>query len=121
MMVGGAVAVGFVGGRLLQRLSPAAGTGFASQPMAYSAAPAASPAPAPAPSLLGEVETALKPVLHRVKGLAIGTTLGLLGQMLLPSVPEAYRGQLSEVVDQLTTALGGERIEGLRPQEQQPA
>jgi len=120
-MLGGAVAAGFAGGWLLQQVSSAARS--PRRPMSAAAAapePRPSPTAAPTPNWLGEMETALEPVLHRVKGLAIGTTLGLLGQMILPSVPEAYRSQVSEVVDQLTTALGGERIEGLQPQEQRP-
>jgi ElaB/YqjD/DUF883 family membrane-anchored ribosome-binding protein len=120
-MLGGAVAAGFAGGWLLQQVSLAARS--PRRPLSSGAAPEPRPSPAaaPTPNWLGEMETALEPVLHRVKGLAIGTTLGLLGQMILPSVPEAYRSQASEVVDQLTTALGGERIEGLRPQEQRSA
>jgi len=131
LMLGGAVAVGYAGGWLLDRAMPSASSasaagaaGLTSQPISYSEVASGSVASAPqngARGWLSEVETNLGPVVQRVKGLAIGTTLGLLGQMILPSVPEAFRGQLSEVVDQLTTSLGGEKIEGLFKQEQRHA
>jgi len=128
LMLGGAVAAGFAGGLVLDRALPAARSaagfaGFARQPeFAYSQAAAAPAAPAASsgPSMLGELTDTLGPVIHRVKGLAIGATMGLLAQMILPQVPEAFRGQLTEVADQLTTTLGGEKIEGLlQPQHEQ--
>jgi len=134
-MMGGAVAVGFAGGLLLSRLLPsvssqvagAAAAGMARQPTSYSSATAGGgngASNATTSGWLGELGHAIEPVVNRVKSLAIGATVGMVGQMVLSSVPEAMRGQFGQVVDELTTSLGGERIKGLEellPQEQHKA
>jgi len=124
LMLGGAVAVGFAGGLLLSRLLPPA-----SSRAAGGAAPSLPREPIPASAAasvgtngashasrsdwLSDLGGALEPVLHRVKSLAIGATVGVVGEMVLSSMPEGMRGQLGQVVDQLTTSLGGERVQGL--------
>lgn len=123
MMVGGAAALGFAGGLLIDRALPAvsnlaaSAACLASRSTSNSQASADGPCPSggTAPGWMGEVTDSLGPVINRVKGLAIGATVGLLGQMLLDSVPPAFRGQASEVIDQLVTSLGGEKIDGLLP------
>jgi len=134
LMLGGAVAVGFAGGLLLSRVLPsissqaaaAAAAGFVKEPIPASAAaaPGTNGASQAKSDWLSELGSALEPVLHRVKSLAIGATVGVVGEMVLSSVPEAMRAQLGQVVDQLTTSLGGERIQGLEellPREQHNA
>jgi ElaB/YqjD/DUF883 family membrane-anchored ribosome-binding protein len=115
LMFGGAVATGFAGTLLLERALPAASAascaGVTWQPSDRLAAPG--PEPSTEPGVLHEVGERLAPVFHRVKGLAIGAAVSMLAQMVLPQVPEAFRGQVAEVADQLTTALGGEKVEGL--------
>jgi ElaB/YqjD/DUF883 family membrane-anchored ribosome-binding protein len=115
LLLGGAVAAGFASGLLLDRMTSSASSGWRGTGLGYAPTSYAEETQrrSSGPGWFGELETSLAPVLSRLKGLAIGTTLGLVGQMILPSVPEALRGQLSEVVDQLTTSLGGERVQGL--------
>jgi len=52
----------------------------------------------------------LLPVMGQIKELAIGTTTGVLGELVRSSVPEMLRDEVTKVVDQLTTALGGKPI-----------
>lgn len=139
MMLGGAVALGYLGGCLLER--PRAGRSWAPYSRYSSAshgngrAPAAAPAstafsaPAPAaetpaaPSgarsegILSHFGHMLEPELRRLKGLAIGTLLGAARDALERSVPEPLGPQLAGVVNDITTKLGGEPLRGpvLRP------
>jgi len=55
------------------------------------------------PSLLA----GLAPVLDKLKGLALGTATGLVGDMLINAVPENLKSQVSEMVNEATRALGG--------------
>jgi ElaB/YqjD/DUF883 family membrane-anchored ribosome-binding protein len=117
MMFGGAVLLGFVGGRLLAR-SGYSLTGGHEAPYTPTYAPTyrepqppAYQSPTPAgPGLGGKVFDALKPALGKLGGLAIGATAGLVGQMLRDSAPEELRPKLNEVIDDITTALGGTPI-----------
>jgi len=49
-------------------------------------------------------------VLDRLKGLAIGTTTGVFGEVLRSALPQSIGGEVSKVVERLTTALGGTPI-----------
>jgi len=75
------------------------------------------------PQLIGEqnerysspnsfVENPWTPAVNRLKGLAIGVMFGLLREVLSKSMPDAFNGQIGEVIDNATTSLGGERISG---------
>lgn len=57
-------------------------------------------------SLLGAIE----PELQRLKGLALGVTLGMVREMLTEEVPAHMAEQLREIIDGVTTKLGGEPI-----------
>jgi ElaB/YqjD/DUF883 family membrane-anchored ribosome-binding protein len=52
----------------------------------------------------------LGPEIAKLKGLAVGTLLGTLREMIVKSVPEHVGQQLKEVVDNVTTKLGGQPI-----------
>jgi ElaB/YqjD/DUF883 family membrane-anchored ribosome-binding protein len=111
-MLGGAVALGYLGGSLLDRdsaLTSLAGAAFsrAAAPPAPAGTLSSSTGAAGQPNWLGQVETALGPVFDKLKGLAIGAAVGLVAEMVLPSVPDAYRDQVTEVMRDFTTALGG--------------
>lgn len=126
LMVGGAVAAGFVTARLLSRIAPPpprpgpAVMTFAAPLPAPAPAPPPSPpesavAPARAPREPGLVASCLQtfqPELHKLKGLAIGTLFGVLKDCLRQSVPETLQPQLAEVVDDVTTKLGGRPLRG---------
>jgi len=49
-------------------------------------------------------------VLGKLKGMAIGATTGVIGEMIRSAVPDSLRGEMSNVVDRFTTALGGTPI-----------
>jgi hypothetical protein len=116
MMFGGAVLLGFVGGRVLARSRTplTGGNGFPYS--SYSPPPrepevASYQAPTPAePGLGGRVFESLKPALTKLGGLAIGATAGLVGEMVRDSAPEPLRPKLNEVIDDITVALGGTPI-----------
>jgi len=114
--LGGALAIGYVLGMLLTPSQPT--------PMpAYSPPPPTPPVPPePAPvATTGatteeshrEVKTpGLSEIFGNVRSLAIGTAVGVLGEVLLSSVPTDLKEGLSGIVKQVTESLGG------RPQHQ---
>jgi len=119
LLLGGSVAVGYVGGCLL---SPSSRTtnGHTAQPAAElptAAAPsflhqqpqAAPPAPASQPA---EEPGAFHEALHRLRGLAVGSLMGVVRQMLTTTLPEALTDDVSHLVDDFTTSLGGKPIRG---------
>jgi len=127
VMVGGAVLAGFVGGRLLPRHRtyvprPRGGRRRGAAPVtAASAAPigpetsfaggrSAEAAPAAEerqPSWFSSLGETFGEELSKLKGLALGATIGVLRDMLTSSAPEPLRPQLSEVVNSFTSKLGG--------------
>jgi hypothetical protein len=50
--------------------------------------------------------------IAKLRGLAIGVSLGLVRDMVSDSAPPAFKEQISEVFDGFTDKLGGERIRG---------
>jgi ElaB/YqjD/DUF883 family membrane-anchored ribosome-binding protein len=140
-MFGGAVALGYLGGRMfpspetLARAASAVGTGAGASlsnlasngspgPSTYTSAPqpaanytsAAQPA-ANFPSgnqgsnWLGGLAEALKPVAHQLEGMAIGALTGVIGEMAMRAVPEGFKPQLKELIEKTTTSLGGESMD----------
>ena len=57
-------------------------------------------------------ESPWTPAVNKLKGLAIGAMFGVLRDVLAKSMPEALSGQVSEVIDNFTTTLGGKPIVG---------
>jgi len=49
-------------------------------------------------------------VFGNLKQLAIGTAVGLLGEVILQAIPQDLKGNFSGVVNQLTEALGGKPV-----------
>jgi ElaB/YqjD/DUF883 family membrane-anchored ribosome-binding protein len=125
-MMGGSVAVGFLLGKLVGRMT----------------AREESPAPAPLPAAahpvrlhngkgrvsrseekaaekrasekgwLGSLTESMGPELAKLKGLAIGATLGIVRDVVTQAVPEELGAKLSEVMNDITVKLGGEPIRG---------
>lgn len=54
----------------------------------------------------------LKPAATQVQSLAVGAALGLIRDMLVRSVPKPMTNQVTEIVDGLTTSLGGQVFRG---------
>jgi len=147
MMFGGAVMLGYLGGRMLPSLpstptltqaattaasavagavssaASQAGHGYTSGPSqpSYASSPSSSSATASTPSSgsdwTSNLADALTPVVSQLEGLAISAVTGLLGRMALSSVPEDFMPQLKEWVDQVTTTLGGTPLDRLAQQD----
>jgi hypothetical protein len=119
-MMLGSVAIGFVGGRLLDSL----GSPEALPPPAYPAVgglQASDIRPADArrngaghagPSFLSSLATQFAPELTQLKSMAVGAMLGIVRDMVSQSAPPQMSSQLAEVVDNLTVKLGGKPVQG---------
>jgi hypothetical protein len=125
-MFSGSVAVGFVGGYFLasprsrstegaRGVSPsrfaagAPGDGFAQpltireQACCHAAAPTERP-------WLEKMNTEFAPEINKLKGLAIGTLMGLVRDAITNSMNEEIGAYLRDVMDTMTTKLGGHPI-----------
>ena len=63
-------------------------------------------------SWLSSQSHALQPALEQLKGLALGTLFGVGKDLLVRSLPPAMEGQINEMMDGMTVALGGKPIRG---------
>lgn len=52
------------------------------------------------------------PEIQKLKGLALGTLLGVVRDLVSEAAPEQLRPQLADVVDSITVKLGGDPIRG---------
>jgi len=116
-MLGGAVAVGFATGWALNRAAEP------SEPRApalarVSAPPVFRPEPpppsrAPAPAATARSSWAeqcfqlFRPELEKLKGLVVGAVMGVVREMVTEPLPDEMRAKVSEIVDNITTKLGG--------------
>jgi ElaB/YqjD/DUF883 family membrane-anchored ribosome-binding protein len=111
LAMGGAVLVGFIGGRLLTSANPPLATGAPPPPSGpngrYEAQPASSSREEEGNGLFGAL-----------KGLAIGAAMGLLRDMVAKSAPQNLASDLVKWVDDATTRLGGKPVDPYP--EQQP-
>ena len=138
LMMSGSVLLGYVGGRLLTPSRPAVEPPMfmASVPesMATPAyeptyAPSAPAAPIPESARAQEValETEAAPSqpgwfarlgehfageINKVKGLALGTLLGVARDMVAGWVPDTMRRDVAEIINNFTADLGGKVMEG---------
>jgi ElaB/YqjD/DUF883 family membrane-anchored ribosome-binding protein len=101
-MLGGAFATGFLGGWLLgpsrRQDEERATTG------PYE------PAPFHRPSEPEPEEDSGPSILEPIKGLAIGTLMGVLRHVVTGALPEAMKPDVVGIVDDLTTRIGGKPI-----------
>lgn len=54
----------------------------------------------------------LQPAANQLKGLAVGATIGILRDMVTKNLPDEMKGQVSDVLNNITTSLGGKPIRG---------
>jgi len=129
-MVGGAVVVGYLGSVLLERAFSQV-----SREVSHLTSSVPHPAPtpqpqptqygdghrtSPEPTMLDQLTQTLSPALDKLKGLALGVTAGVVGRMVLESVPEALRGELEGVINEFTQSVGGKVMpDFLHPKEEQ--
>jgi ElaB/YqjD/DUF883 family membrane-anchored ribosome-binding protein len=132
LMLGGAVACGYLGGRLLlsdsdnqesdcsSRNGTAQNGSAATYPWMTPAhtQPAASEPRPPRHSWLTSLARSLEPELSELKGLAIGSVFALMRDLVKESAPRNMAPSLGEIADKITLKLGGTPIAGplLRPQ-----
>jgi len=126
VMFGGSVAVGYLAGTLLPSMGPRRIDWDA---MSQSAEPQSFRAAEEAPrtyreetarpngrssqsSWLGSLTQTFGGEIDKLKGLAIGAALGIARDFLVQSVPEHLGDQVKEVINDFTTKLGGQLIEG---------
>ena len=131
IMMAGSVALGYAGGCLLNRaesrenrvrlqaapsLSTLAGRTGAERDggaderrteRPSSATPAAAEH-----SMLGELGEKFESEINQLKGLALGTLLGALRDVVARSAPPQVGPQLAEIIDSATVKLGGQPIKG---------
>jgi len=117
LMVGGAVAVGYVGGRLLMghdytALPPGSNGTAAPAPPSRTAA-AASAVSSAASGAASWLESLAGPLMKQVEGLALGVLAGVAADLVQSSAPEAMRGQLHEMVEKFASGVGTTPIRGL--------
>jgi ElaB/YqjD/DUF883 family membrane-anchored ribosome-binding protein len=132
LMLGGSVAVGFVAGRLLEGLMPPSRAsrsdalpppssgevqtnGGARSYRFAEAPPRREPAPASESAVgnwFGALTEQFAPEIGKLKGMAIGTLLGLVRDMVKQSLPQELGGRLSEMIDDVTQKVGGEPFKG---------
>jgi hypothetical protein len=67
--------------------------------------------PEEGPGWFENVSDRLEPALSNLKELAIGAAISLVGKMLVENAPPAMRSDLSRIVDQFTSALGGKPVD----------
>jgi ElaB/YqjD/DUF883 family membrane-anchored ribosome-binding protein len=72
---------------------------------------AAREAPSAGESSLSVIGEAGMEALHKVKGLAVGALMGVLGEVVTRSLPEALKSETSNVLRDLTTRLGGKVLD----------
>jgi ElaB/YqjD/DUF883 family membrane-anchored ribosome-binding protein len=78
-------------------------------------APQASYAPSSATTehgVLGNLSEVFHKEINQVKSLAVGTLLGMVRDMVTKAVPGPIEQKVGEVIDDITTKLGGQPVQG---------
>jgi ElaB/YqjD/DUF883 family membrane-anchored ribosome-binding protein len=134
LVFGGAVALGFVGGKLLSSFTAPAehnpsyasayGGGRPESDAYRSVAESAQPQQAPKAaeeqpkgeswfgSLTHSIGAKLGPELNTLKELALGSLFGVVRDMVTRTLPESVKGDVSNVINNMTESLGGKTIQG---------
>lgn len=93
-----------------------AGHGFRAQgpgntgPLGPSQASSASGSTSASNSWMSQLKTLFQGEIEKIQGLAIGTSLGLLRDVVSQSAPPTLRKHITEIIDDMTEKLGGQRI-----------
>lgn len=112
-MLGGAVLLGFVAERMLNRSAgaPSYTSSGPNEANWSSGTPLQEPRrESSGPSWGSTLLEALTPAMVKLGGLAVGATTGVIGELIHDSVPEPMRNQVDEILDGVTVALGGTPI-----------
>jgi len=123
LMLGGATFLGYLGGSLLgngRASHQATSNGWAplaghnGRPEERPPEPARSEPSRSGPSIWDKAFEALAPAFTKLEGLAIGAATAVVGKMVLEAAPEALRGDLEGVINDITKALGGKPMPDLQ-------
>jgi len=112
--LGTAFAVGFAGAWLLGPSgSKSSSTSFGSLGMGPTPTPA--PPPTPAASSNGHGSSSASEgswthILETVQGMAVGALMHVVSEVATQSVPDALRSDVSKLLDEVTTSLGGKPL-----------
>jgi ElaB/YqjD/DUF883 family membrane-anchored ribosome-binding protein len=123
LMMAGSCAAGFLAGRLLPGAARSAATWASHRAAEGIRSPRASFSEAAAPRSNGEAKAKGPGWFHQltdqfheeieqVKGLALGALFGLVRDWAMQELPAKLAPQVEEMIDNVTTKLGGTRIEG---------
>jgi ElaB/YqjD/DUF883 family membrane-anchored ribosome-binding protein len=142
--VGIAVATGFIASQLIGRSSRSDSERAAEESRRYEPTaeprltPYLEPAPAPAPtpqprqeeesSMLSGLESMLpdlkgigNTVVSALGGLAVGSVMNVVRDLVVRGLPQEWHGDLTGMVDQVTRQLGGKPLPPFKEEEEQPA
>jgi ElaB/YqjD/DUF883 family membrane-anchored ribosome-binding protein len=128
LMFGGSVVLGYVAGRLLLRGTTQRRAGpqarldriVGSQAPAMNGSHAAAPLAQTStqseavnePGLFSTLVEQFQPEIAKLKGMAIGTALGAVRDLVTHAVPDQMKDQVTEMVDNVTVKLGGQPVRG---------
>jgi len=111
--LGTAFAVGFAGAWLLGPSSGSRGTSNSFGGLGLGSTPASTPPSTPAATSSnghGSSSTSEGPwthILESVQGMAVGALMQVVGEVATKSVPDAMRSDVTKLLDEVTTSLGG--------------
>jgi len=127
-MMAGSVALGYVGGVLLDRAEqdryrltrlspgvadlPTAERLSFGEPTSKGNVAQAPSSPSTSSNWLGDVSAAFEKEISLVKGMAIGTMMSMVRDLFIQSVPKPLKPNLEDVMDRITVKLGGEPVHG---------
>jgi len=126
-MVGGSVALGFLGGLFLgptgsrHRAAPFTSSGPQPEPEREASYAWSPPQHEPEtyrehareqPGWFDWLQSTFGPEINKLKGMAIGTLAGVVRDMVTQAVPENVKPMLTDMINDVTTKLGGENIKG---------
>jgi len=117
LMLGGAVAVGYLGGRMLlghdyTALPPPSDGSAPRRPPSRTEAATAAVSSA-ATTTAGWLEELAAPLLKQAEQMALGVLAGVADDLVHSSAPEGMRGQLHEMVEKFASSVGTTPIRGL--------
>jgi len=105
----GSSAASSFAGRSRESSRPA--TSFTGAPTSSASSPPAAEARPHQESWVDQLSQNFAPEIQKVKGLAIAAVAGVVRDLVAQSIPEQMRPQLNEMMDNITTKLGGEPVQ----------
>jgi ElaB/YqjD/DUF883 family membrane-anchored ribosome-binding protein len=67
--------------------------------------------------LIPDMSGAINTAISSLSGLAVGTVMGVVREVAVNGLPEEWKGELSRMIDDVTTKLGGKKLQPLASQE----